>query len=155
MTNPPVNLTEAFAKTDTLVWGDFKMEKRLGQPLKNASFSVQNQVINLTPNEKRFISLLIAYQGHAVPADIFKEEFNIKVNFNPKNPAQRKTPLENNMAAYASKLRGKIRKVFGDEYADMIRPANPYRKLGETGQWNKEIMASYKLLPQPSVPGPY
>ena len=127
-------LTEIFAYTDTIEYGDFKVTKQPDGKWKDAKAYFNNHPITLPPSRMKILSLLVAYKGQPVS----KNDCDI----NGSDPV-------NTMKVQIHHIKSTLRTEAGESAANLIRAINPAPQKKERGPWSPNTAGQYRLvLPQ-------
>lgn len=162
MEQQPGLLQSAFAQTDTIEYGPFRVRKQPGAPWRDAQAYADGREIALAPAEKRYLALLISQRGKALTLDILAPELTdsnpaywyIKAFKEDDFVEQRGAAKElgNTVKVTVSHLKKKMKdQGVAEETRDMINAPNPYRKSGGKGSFLPGLAAGYRIqLPFPS-----
>jgi hypothetical protein len=163
MQEQPGLLKSAFAHTDTIEYGPFRVHKQPGASWRDAHASVDNREITLSPAEKRYLALLISQRGKVLTLDMLAPELEgsnpaywyIKAfqedDFVEQRGATKE--LSNTVKVTVSHIKKKMEKQgVAEETRDLISASNPDRKSGQKGTALPGLRAGYRIyLPFPSV----
>ncbi len=139
---PVLKLSEIFKETDTITYGPFKLTN-LRQRYDKAKFSVHGVVIDIMPQEKKLMALLIALKGEYLTRKMYDDAMDSE-----KPSSQKKIQI------YVSSIRKRIaEQLEGTNLEGMVKDfqkyfesANPVRSEGEKGEeLPPEYRGAYRL----------
>jgi len=129
-----VSLQQSFADTDTVEYGPFKIVKAVGASWEHAAvFANGKQVEGLTPQQKRFISTLVAQKGDQASYRLLDREL-------PRQEGAVDYSQTKRFHVFAHHVRKALEKTGqdGPQLAATIRSTNPYTGGGEKGTRSRE-----------------
>ena len=131
-------LSEAFAQTDNIAYGPFKIEKQPGKPWETAVFTVNNHKIELKNRQMLIIALLISQKGEIVRHDDVMAEIGI---------IDKTVSAKSSMKVHISKIKSAIKGTPDGEYAaSHIQPYNKNHKKGLTDKQRILTRTGYHIV---------